>query len=608
MSGRARTATKAQAPASAQREPSFQQQARGAELQNAIEKIRASAREELKEYDHELPRALRLVGDLGEKSVLDDVKKLATTYLNTPIPMHATYSTTHGEVLKNAAYALGCIGTAKSAGGILLELLKRNDYRWVKETTIALEKLNCRRTVEPLKNHLDAITHYYEELECVASALLEINTREALATLAEYCACKKVTFTGGGDSPNYESSPSERLARKFCKNPNGRKLARLVKACEDYLKDTHAQNYIEGVANLFGMFAVLCEHGGTKALVKAIDNPDGRVRNRAIYHLTKVERLPSSTKLLRKLYGLLVVHEGELAENADSIAKLMGKIKLQQSIERLSELSESGDVALREVAACGLSRAASWSEEAARKLGSLLEDEDVRVRVKAMGEIRELRLVGFEEKIVARITSRETFKGSERVTVTSEAHAAEWCIRDIGISHPKQVLGALVKAYSAAAELEHKKMFFEFIRRIHDSLLRSQKKASTTATETRWEKPWGFETFEVLSDKQGLTVLYMKPREEETCFGTSFHFHATKEVSIKVISGKAKIVYDHDKKEKTLERGDCAFNMKVAVPHQIINVGDTEAQVLEFEVPPCKEDICRLEDSHGRIGTGYTAI
>lgn len=143
------------------------------------------------------------------------------------------------------------------------------------------------------------------------------------------------------------------------------------------------------------------------------------------------------------------------------------------------------------------------------------------------------------------------------------------------------------------------------------------------------KKPWGYETFEIINERKSLTRLYMNAMEEgEQRPSTSFHFHARKDVTIVAASGRIKVVYDHDRKEVILEPGrKSAIDLPPATPHQIINIGDEEAQVLEFEAPcdnlfhvvkrqqtlmdkqralASKDDICRLEDQYGRKGEGYS--
>lgn len=198
---------------------------------------------------------------------------------------------------------------------------------------------------------------------------------------------------------------------------------------------------------------------------------------------------------------------------------------------------------------------------------------------------------------------------------------------------PEKVFERIRRVYLQAREqdTELRDACIRVLTAIH--LENLKKKQETSTNLGVHSKEWGFEDFEINeAQRMGLTTMCFKPRRKaselrvrlneesdlshhfvgegdarEFCFSTSFHLHAQKHVGVKVMAGKVKIVYGHDKKEKIMTTGEVAFQLPPGTPHQIMNVGDTDALVIEFESPAFKDDIIRLENPYktDKKASGY---
>ncbi len=658
MSRRTREAGSARAATDEQSRRPFAQEARSAELQRAVELIREKARDGSAKTDcaDELCRALRLVADLKEKSALRDVIRLAKSRWRSP-----EYHDESVQILGETAKTLWMLGDPHLARKMLVRLLNiRGDNEKVLSVKLnaafALHVLRCKKVVKHLKKILKTPIdtekqHEQRDLHRLpVSALFRINTRSALLALAECCADEKThdvveeTLISFKDTDYLEEM--QRCGKVFVEHywalqwvrgssEESERLLRVIRAFadEEDMQKIHAFKEI-GCAQrdiewpIKNKFFDLESKEGRMTWLAAINHPDRRISRSALRE--RIERMPTHS------FGRLKQLFYREPKYRRQCASLIGTIRLPEALIMLLELSRSKNAERRTAAACGLSRAAVWSDEATTKLVALLDDEDADIRIIAMQHISRLCLPDVEDKLISRIISGvisagEVETGSDHVhpaKIIEEGRVASVCIVRLAEKHTSRVKDALTKAYNQTSNLAVKKHFFDLLTEVHKHWLASQKGTEHSSHQV---KPWGCEDFEILNERKGLTRLHMNARmrvrdltvklneesdlshhfigegeEREFCHSTSFHFHATKDVTIVVNSGQIKIVYDHDKKEAILSTGTrSSMDLPAGMPHQIINIGDVEAQVLEFEFPPCKDDIRRLEDPYARKGVGY---
>ena len=113
----------------------------------------------------------------------------------------------------------------------------------------------------------------------------------------------------------------------------------------------------------------------------------------------------------------------------------------------------------------------------------------------------------------------------------------------------------------------------------------------------RFNKPWGYEFRIELSEVVTLTYLSIFPGHQ-----TSLHCHPRKTTSLTAISGTGALQFLKDK--ITFSAGT-SFMVRNGLFHQIVNLGEKELIVLEFENPSDSQDLVRLEDEYGRSNLGY---
>lgn len=113
----------------------------------------------------------------------------------------------------------------------------------------------------------------------------------------------------------------------------------------------------------------------------------------------------------------------------------------------------------------------------------------------------------------------------------------------------------------------------------------------------RFNKPWGYEFRNELSEVVTLTYLSIFPGHQ-----TSLHCHPRKTTSLTAISGTGALQFLKDK--ITFSAGT-SFMVRNGLFHQIVNLGEKELIVLEFENPSDPQDLVRLEDGYGRRNLGY---
>ncbi len=696
MSGRARQARGAtREPTVAREPPSFQQQARSAELQRAIELIReCSASSRPRAKCEELCRALRLVADLEERCALNDVKDLGENLLRRPMARDRIISQTHDLVICELARTLGCIGTAESARSALVRIRAVGDTHVVNECGLALARLGCVEAVPFLIAKSQSLREHSEDSNIVLNALFRIGTREALVALADASLNGQLEiicemFRGFASEPAHAVRLRE-CVRVFFEHMRVVKsqvdkdreavapilsqfpwlehaTVREVERQNDGFSEEHMlleerpvlRRYLERPSpnRLVPAFYELREFGGVGVLVKFACSRDEDLMDDVLPLLKKCHELINHEQSIK--LGRSMLHQHNPSREYDHtplwFAELFGNLRFPENVDVLCRLRKRKNPKFKEAAAVGLVQAAAWSEDAARRLASFikedddfkfrkeairllpasysrmtevlnacLDDENTRIRRCALLRIYELRLFGFEERIVSRMNS----DGELDERGAYESGYACSAIRVLGEINLDGVMAVLKRAYLTDADAGHKKRFFESIVHLHTQWLERQK---GTEHPLHQKKPWGYEDFEILNERKGLTRLHMNPRvrvrdlpvqlneesdlshhfvgegeDREFCYSTSFHFHAAKDVTIVVNSGQIKIVYDHDKKEAILSKGTrSSMDLPAGMPHQIINVGTELAEVLEFEFPPCKDDIRRLEDPYARTGTGY---
>lgn len=205
----------------------------------------------------------------------------------------------------------------------------------------------------------------------------------------------------------------------------------------------------------------------------------------------------------------------------------------------------------------------------------------------------------------------------------TRSYVVEQALYALAKTHHDEVISHAVEVYNSASSDEVRDAALRLLAIVHKKYLMT---TPHHPPENKFpNKNWGSETFTILTDNMGWTEMEFKPRvrlklkdvpkrgskrgklpphvveEGGTfyfCHCTSFHMHTQKEVGIDVVSGTVKIVYGHDKREVILTQADSPFKIAAGVPHQIINVGDTKAEVHEVETPAHKNDIIRFSSPY----------
>ena len=112
-----------------------------------------------------------------------------------------------------------------------------------------------------------------------------------------------------------------------------------------------------------------------------------------------------------------------------------------------------------------------------------------------------------------------------------------------------------------------------------------------------FNKPWGYEFRYQISETVTLTYLTILPNSQ-----TSLHCHPTKTTSLTAIGGSGSLQFLKDRINFT---SGTSFMVRNGLFHQVINLGNENLTVLEFENPSDPQDLIRLEDHYGRKLLGY---
>ncbi len=113
----------------------------------------------------------------------------------------------------------------------------------------------------------------------------------------------------------------------------------------------------------------------------------------------------------------------------------------------------------------------------------------------------------------------------------------------------------------------------------------------------RVEKPWGHELIWAKTQDYVGKILHIKKGQKR-----SLQYHQKKEETILVYSGKMMFVFEDEKgvmQEIPLSAGE-AHHIPTGRKHRMIAVEDCDV----FEVStPQLDDVVRIEDGYGRVGT-----
>lgn len=112
----------------------------------------------------------------------------------------------------------------------------------------------------------------------------------------------------------------------------------------------------------------------------------------------------------------------------------------------------------------------------------------------------------------------------------------------------------------------------------------------------RVPKPWGYELIFGVTDRYVGKILHVDRGES-----LSLQFHEMKEETLFVVRGELKLTIevDGDRREVRLREGE-AFHIPPRMIHRMEAVVDTD--VAEVSTPEL-DDVVRLEDRYGRVGT-----
>ncbi len=111
------------------------------------------------------------------------------------------------------------------------------------------------------------------------------------------------------------------------------------------------------------------------------------------------------------------------------------------------------------------------------------------------------------------------------------------------------------------------------------------------------DKPWGYEYLMHATPEIELWNLFIRHQRS-----TSMHCHPNKKTSLVVIKGRTifSILYE----SWELQPYDSVI-IDGGVFHSTESISKDGARVLEFETPPMKHDLVRLQDKYGRANTNY---
>ena len=109
------------------------------------------------------------------------------------------------------------------------------------------------------------------------------------------------------------------------------------------------------------------------------------------------------------------------------------------------------------------------------------------------------------------------------------------------------------------------------------------------------KKPWGYEYLLYQNSEVAIWHLFINPYHQ-----TSLHSHPNKKTGLLVLDGAAKISFLNN----TFK---LFFGEKIMIRHGVFHrtkcMTDNVLQLFEIETPIDKEDIVRLEDTYGRVGS-----
>lgn len=117
----------------------------------------------------------------------------------------------------------------------------------------------------------------------------------------------------------------------------------------------------------------------------------------------------------------------------------------------------------------------------------------------------------------------------------------------------------------------------------------------------RQEKPWGHEQIFAAEDGKYVgKIIYMNAGQS-----LSLQYHEHKEETISLISGTAEIHYGEvggELTKVTFGPGD-TIHLPARVVHRVTAVTDIVFGETSTAPPGWREDVVRLEDAYGRVGT-----
>ena len=113
---------------------------------------------------------------------------------------------------------------------------------------------------------------------------------------------------------------------------------------------------------------------------------------------------------------------------------------------------------------------------------------------------------------------------------------------------------------------------------------------------TRVEKPWGYEIIWARTDRYVGKILHIEAGKR-----LSYQYHRRKEETLRVQSGRMRLLYDEGEGERLLEMGaGDVFHVRPGTKHRMEAV--TDVDVIEVSTPEL-DDVVRLADDYGREGT-----
>jgi mannose-6-phosphate isomerase-like protein (cupin superfamily) len=113
-------------------------------------------------------------------------------------------------------------------------------------------------------------------------------------------------------------------------------------------------------------------------------------------------------------------------------------------------------------------------------------------------------------------------------------------------------------------------------------------------------KPWGSEYLLFSNPSVEIWNLHINHLK-----ATSMHCHPNKKTALMVLDGK--VLFSSLNESTELSSGD-AVVIEAGAFHSTQALSGEGAYVLEFETPPMKHDLVRLEDKYGRAQSGYEGV